>query len=77
MNNDRRRTMTTNEPPAAHDRLARWLVERGMWQIAEGMAGLVHYRYRRAKLRQCAATACFTAALVVKAIGDAVIGGGR
>jgi hypothetical protein len=48
-----------------------------MWQIAEGMAGLVHYRYHRAKLRQCAATACFTAALVVKAIGDAVIGGGR
>ena len=69
--------MTTNELPAAHDRLARWFVERGMWQLAEGMAGLVHYRYRRAKLRRYAATACFTAALVVRAIGAAVIGGGR
>jgi hypothetical protein len=69
--------MTTNETPTAHDRLARWLVERGTWQIVEGMAGLVHYRYRRAKLRQYVATACFAAALVVKAIGDAVTGIGR
>ncbi len=70
--------MKTNETPTAtHDRLARWLVERGTWQLAEGLAGLIHYRYRRAKLRQCAAAACFALAGLVKAIGDAVTGGGR
>lgn len=69
--------ITAPNAPTAYHRVARWLVERGVWQIAEGLAGLVHGRFVRARLRQVVATAYFTAALLVEAIGDAVTGGGR